>query len=132
MKIRNVSLVPALAMIALASFVVVPSAHAGEKYQLPVVIYSNSYYTMAEGILSDTRNSSDSTSYLSCGLYYNQGQPITGYCSARSATGQTAYCYTTDPPAVQVIASLHGDSFVWFDVNANSSVCSFVSTEQSS
>ena len=133
---RKTTFVSALAMLVLASFLVVPGAHAGATYALPVIVYTVNFsggsYIYAEGTFSDTRSSSDTTSYMRCGLNYNQGWTTpTGYCSAYSATtGEYAYCYTTDPPAIQVIASMKDDSLIEFEHYTNSSTCSFVSSEE--
>jgi hypothetical protein len=99
-----------LIILALGGFSAV--AAAGMKTNVATVIGSG----YMSGGLSSARYSSNTLEYLSCDQY------STGYinCSARSATGATAYCYTdasTNPSFAETMRAMNSASlvYVWFD-----------------
>ena len=136
MKTRKRFFATSMIAIVLLWLVITPTTQAGSKYQYPVYVntysFSGESYTIAAGNVADTRNSTDVTSYIACSLYYNQGSQNSGMCQAYSASGQYAYCSTTDPAALQVIGTMKGDSYVQFEYYANNSTCTFVSTTNAS
>ena len=127
MKRRTLSLACALAVVGVASLVVIPHAKAGYKGSYPVSVYSNpSDGAGAQGSVGDTRNSGDTSSWIYCGIQGYPGQAIQGFCSANNAANQSATCYTSDPGLIQVIASMKGDSNIAFSAATNYGNCTYV------
>ena len=113
-----------LAVIAFTVLLAVPAAHAGWKYPQPVRVFSSGGYVGASGSFSDTWNSTDTESYMVCGL-----QNGIGYCYALDSSGGWADCSTSDPALMQTIAAMHGDSIIGFGYATSNQICTYISTQ---
>lgn len=110
------------ALVAVATTVMVgavPTAQAGLHWTGDVWVNSSS--RVARGILSEARNSADSTQMIYCEVrtYPSYSR---GLCFARTAAVVDATCYTTDANLIAAIQTLKGDSSVEFGWDA-SGVC---------
>ncbi len=105
-------------------------AQAGQKDTN--LAWVDSTYREAEGSFADVRASPDgsqigcSTDYSSTANPMNEGASYWAYCSATDASGNQAYCYTTDPGFFNVAASLDSDAVIYFAWNT-SGVCTSIS-----
>jgi hypothetical protein len=87
------------------------AAHAGSKFVLGVFIDTNGH--IAQGAISDARNSADSTSRIQCQL----GASAAGLgmaCYAMDANSVFATCFSSNPTFAQAIAAIQSDTFVEF------------------
>jgi len=71
--------------------------------------------SFAWGVMSATRNTSDSVAYLTC---YTRSSGEAG-CSARNSAGLTRACVTTDLRFLEVIRYLRAEERVNFSWDAN-------------
>jgi hypothetical protein len=101
--------------------------HAGAKWVYPVVVDTTN--RRAYGNMGASRNSVDATQHLECGLA--AGAPTSMFCGATDASGTSAYCQATDASLVAVVASMSGDSYLYFTWDA-SGKCNYVFTEAGS
>lgn len=112
-------------ILALSFFTVsIPSASAGTKYVLPVVV-SNGTQGYADGSIGSTRSTPDSLQYLGCtiGGYY-------AICSARNAAGVAVACFTDDVEFLKAVSSISGDSHLRF--NFSNGACTSIVVKNSS
>lgn len=88
-------------------------ASAGQKLVSPVSVYRAADYSGGmSGSFGATRNSADTTSYLSCATHrYASGSPYMS-CSARSASGVTGYCHSYSTQLITALESASGDSYI--------------------
>jgi len=112
--VKKTSTLAALALVPALSLV--PSVgSAGQYLNFPVGISQVSRY--AQGSLSSTRMSLNSTEYIYCFVTINRassGVANTGQCHARNATGATAFCTTTDAALIDAMKSLTPASYMRF------------------
>ena len=125
------------ALVLCAGVVVAMKAYAGYTRVEPVYVYNSDGVGYAYGNLSDTRNSADTTEYITCYvvLYLSQtgsmGSAAYG-CEAVNSSYTSLGCSGTDPTVAQYLASgLKGDSFIYFTNNADG-YCTLIEIEQSS
>jgi hypothetical protein len=112
-----------LAIIAslAAGLAVLPVANAGAVFHSPIYIghASGNYATFANGSFHQALLSSDSQEYIGC---YADSQPgFTGIaCSARDATGHSAWCYDDSPSdaARQIVSAMGEYSYIYFSANS--------------
>lgn len=135
MKIRNIQVGPLLA--AVATFGVSASVTAGVRETARTVVV-NQTTRFAQGHLAGARASSDGAQYIGCSTWAKDDLPNQdggtyrqGICYATDARGVSAFCMTSDPALLAVIATLQGDSLVNFNWNA-SGVCIQVDIRQGS
>ncbi len=82
---------------------------------------------LAYGSYGDVRYSADSTQYISCYTQHPSGGTTYGGCQARSASGASKSCYTTDPAMLTIIQSMGSRTdYVWFRTDASGG-CSRIS-----
>lgn len=117
-------------ILALSATGLGATALAGDRtpYRTVTVDPANRY---AAGQLGGARNSADTLQQIGCGVSItaSTGDNRFGYCSAVTATGLSAYCWTFDVQFIEIMRSLPGDALVQFNWNANGS-CSQLSTRQ--
>jgi hypothetical protein len=105
------------------------TAHAGGKSINPVTVAPSAGY--AYGSLGSTRNSSDVISYL-VAIHLVSGSNNSAELEARDANGNTGYCWTTNPPLVEAISRVVGDSFVYFTWSSSTNECLYMQVVSSS
>jgi hypothetical protein len=128
LRVRSRLLVSAFGLVA--ALCTAKALHAGVKAASP--IYVNTTVPYASGAIGDARASSDSLQRMQCWAnYYNTGSPNMG-CNATDAAGHNLGCWSTNATFVNAAASLTGDSFVEFYVNASTGECTYLFVEEAS
>jgi hypothetical protein len=106
----------AAAAVAIVGSTSAIAAHAGYRYNYPIVVSLAGRY--AYGALGSVRASSDANSYIGCSL--NSAGAI--YCQAADATAsQVPSCSVASPTALMqsTVASIKGDSYLYFTWDSN-------------
>jgi hypothetical protein len=134
MRIRNIQVGVVAAVAALG---VSASVMAGVRSTTRTVVV-NPTTRFAEGQLAGARASVDGNQYIGCSTWAKDELPNQdggtfrqGICYATDARGVSAFCLTSDPALLAVIATLQGDSLVNFNWNT-SGVCIQVDVRQGS
>ncbi len=88
-------------------------AYAGKTLSSPVTVHRNADNSGSmTGSLGSTRNSADTTSYLSCSTdRYGTGSPQM-HCSATTAAGVGGYCHSSSAQLVTAIDSMPNDAYI--------------------
>jgi hypothetical protein len=127
---KKVLLGLAAAGALMSAFVI--NARAGYKATYPVIVNPTSRY--AYGTLSDTRASSDTTSWFGCtAWYYNSATLPSASCGGQDSSGNSFYCNASNANFAAAVNALHGDSYfymtwdssgncTWMEVNQNSDI----------
>ena len=112
----------AMAMV-LASVGVGATAMAGYKSSDPVAVWTA--YSEAYGEMGTARNSTDTMQYIGCEIVASPTSSTEAYCTARTAAGLTAWCQTTVPALIAVVAGGTGPNVsIGFDWDANNNCTS--------
>ncbi len=100
------------------------TARGGLKIDSPVSVASTADYAYGYGYAGTARNSPDSKQYLYC-------TTTGGYllCGGGDASGNTAYCISTNPDLIRVGGTANGDSYIYFTASATGE-CEYVEIDQ--
>ena len=79
----------------------------------------NDATSSANGDLGYSRSTADSVQYIGCYINGSGAGAATGICTARNAAGLTRNCTTTHEKWLTIIASLNGDSNLYFRWNTD-------------
>jgi hypothetical protein len=85
----------------------------------------------ASGDLGYARSTNDTVQYIGCYIIGSGSGSSSGHCSARNAAGVTRKCSTNQPKWLDIIASLNGDSNLYFRWNSEGQ-CTMIIVEQNS
>jgi hypothetical protein len=102
-------------------------ANAGYRSTIGVTVY-RSTTSYAIGSVSTARYyTGDSSQYIGCSSSSDTVSSTYISCSARDASGNYVYCYTTSATdaARQAVASVNNTSYIYFLVNA-SGQCTYI------
>jgi hypothetical protein len=135
MMIRNIQV--RVLVAAVAALGASASVMAGVRETARTVVV-NQTTRFAQGHLAGARASTDGTQYIGCSTWARDDLPNQdggtyrqGICYATDARGVSAFCMTSDPALLSVIATLQGDSLLNFNWNS-SGVCVQVDIRQGS
>lgn len=98
-----------LAVAAVLATLTAAPVQAGWKQNYPVRIVGN----VASGSIGSARNSGDSTQWIECSIDASSSGSW-GQCFAKTATGATLICGTSDPNMLAAIANLKSYGHVEF------------------
>lgn len=88
-------------------------AYAGQKLVDPVSVHRNSDYSGSmSGSFGATRNSADTTSFLSCKTTHSTTASAFMTCSATTASGVSGYCHSSSAQLVTAIESVPNDAYI--------------------
>jgi hypothetical protein len=79
--------------------------------------------TRMKGSVMAAHNSADTTQYIGCQTSANAGTWSIGYCYARTASGTTAMCSTSDAGVIRAMGSINATSYIAVDYENNSGNC---------
>jgi hypothetical protein len=96
------------------------TAWAGTKTSWPVTIDKAGQW--AQGALGSARNSSDGVQQIYC----NTRTGGYSYCFVQDATGAYATCVSTSPEVSRLVASINGDSAIFFSWDSSGNCTTFV------
>ena len=135
MTIRNIQARVLLA--AVAALAASASVMAGVR-SINRTVVVNQTTRFAEGQLAGARASTDGWQYIGCNTWATDASPgqeggasRAGVCYASDARGVSAFCVTSEPALLDVMAAVQGDSWVNFNWNA-SNTCTNVESRQGS
>lgn len=121
------ALAPAAVLCAL---ILAAPAHAGTAGAPPVTVFDDG--SGATGSLLGARNSADANQFIECSSFTNsQSGQIEAQCEARSASGATFSCSSTDPKILAAVQSISESSFVSVASDSNGK-CRYVFVANSS
>jgi hypothetical protein len=103
-------------------------AWAGQQGVSPLTINLTDRYLW--GAIGDTRNTSDTQSYLDVVVQAN-ASGVTGVIFARDATGQFAYCYTYSASIISALQSVTNDAAISVQWDADN-MCTYAEVRASS
>lgn len=101
------------------------AAEAGQKLSGAAPAYVNKYTSgggYAGGILSSTRRATSAITIVTCSTstsVFNNVVSESASCSATDPSGVSLSCYTSNPALAARAASIFGDSYVQFTVDAS-------------
>jgi hypothetical protein len=116
-------------VIAAAACTLSLGAFAGMKTIQQVTI--NDASSWAAGDLGYARGTSDDVQYIGCYINGSGSGAANGVCQARNAAGVTRSCSTNQPKWLDIIASVSGDSNVYFRWNTDGK-CTMIIVENHS
>lgn len=88
-------------------------------------------YGNASGSLGNARNSDDTVQYIGCGVAATPGAPSMS-CYAEDANHNYGSCHSSDPALMQAAATVNGDSYLFFEWNTQTGVCTYLSVSNAS
>jgi len=105
------------AMVLVLVVVLGRPAEAGSKAVSSVVV--NTGTRTASGFVGSTRNSPDSSSFLTCTVSGFSSGALAATCRARDAAGRELFCFSSVPAIVAAAQAINGDSDVFFTADAS-------------